>query len=356
MRRRFKVLLGGLAVVGVLVALGAGALFYLVQQPFYRPGGLAAAMSGEAARPAPVNGPWLVEPGISLHHFATGSGRDALVLHGGPGIPFPEPIEALRPFAGRFRFHYYDQRGCGQSTRPFDRFPKAAWYDNAKTLERTLGLGAQVKDVERIRRLLGVDRLVLVGHSFGGFLAALYAAEFPDRVAGLVLVAPAAVLVLPSPDGELFASVGALLPAESKQEYEVFVREYLDFGALFDRTESEIQAKNGRFARYYSEAARARGFDVPPELPPGAGGFMVQAQYLSMGRRHDYRPALRAIRSPVLVVHGGRDLQQEKASRSYVDAIPGAGLAVIEGSGHMPFADAPQRFAEVVAPFLDGLQ
>ncbi len=55
-----------------------------------------------------------------------------------------------------------------------------------QTLEQTLGISAQVADIERIRRILGEEKLIMVGHSFGGFLASLYAAEFPEHVARMV--------------------------------------------------------------------------------------------------------------------------------------------------------------------------
>jgi proline iminopeptidase len=47
------------------------------------------------------------------------------------------------------------------------------------------------------RTILGGGKLMLVGHSFGGFLASLYAAEFPQHVKALILIAPADVLVFP---------------------------------------------------------------------------------------------------------------------------------------------------------------
>ena len=48
----------------------------------------------------------------------------------------------------------------------------------------------QVADIERVRRLLGQERLTVIGHSFGGFIATLYAVEFPERVDRLILVSP----------------------------------------------------------------------------------------------------------------------------------------------------------------------
>lgn len=65
---------------------------------------------------------WFVEPDIRLHHFSIGRGRPILVIHGGPGYPLGLPVPGFNPLTNRFAFHSYDQRGCGQSTRPFDRF------------------------------------------------------------------------------------------------------------------------------------------------------------------------------------------------------------------------------------------
>jgi proline iminopeptidase len=355
--RRRKMLVGLAVAVVVLVALGAAGMWFLMQQPLYRPGMVRAkAVLDPPKEPGTDAQTWLVEPGIRLHHFASGDGRSVLVVHGGPGMPFRRPMAALTPLCARFRFHYYDQRGCGQSTRPFDRFPNPSFGRNFRTLERTLGLGAQIADIERVRRLLGDERLILIGHSFGAFTAALYAAEFSERVAGLVLIAPADVLVMPQPDGGLFTQVRAALPAPRRAEYEAFLTDYMAFGRLFERSDAETAALNDRFARFYLEACAARGISMPADGPGETGGFMVQAQYLSLGRRHDYRAAFRAVGAPVLVVHGANDQQPESASRQYAEAFRNGRLTVIADAGHAPFADQPERFAAVVAPFLEDLR
>jgi len=81
-------------------------------------------------------------------------------------------------------------------------------------LDQTLGLGAQIADIERIRQILGEDKLILVGHSWGGFLASLYAAEFPEHVTALIWSPRLTRWSCPKPDAEsdLFASVRAKLP------------------------------------------------------------------------------------------------------------------------------------------------
>jgi len=226
-----------------------------------------------------------------------------------------------------------------------------------QTLDRTLGIAAQIADIERIRQILGDDKMILVGHSFGGFLASLYAAEFPEHVRALILVAPAEMLVMPPASGGLFAQVKPLLPDAMKPEYDAYLKRYLDYGVIFGKTESELAALNTDFARYYSIAANQKGFAVPASSQPAdAGGWMVHAMYISMGLRHDYRAALKSVTAPVLVIHGDKDLQPEQASRSYVDVFQNAEFRVIPNAGHFVFNDQPETFASVVGAFLRKIQ
>jgi proline iminopeptidase len=348
------------SIIVILVAAAAGGFYYLSLQPLYRPGMVRNGQNLSAPLDPPEQSAdsvtWLVEPGVELAHFTVGEGREVLIVHGGPGEPFTRPMSGLAPLIGQYRFHYYDQRGCGESTRPFDRFTSNNIYENMTALDRTLGLGAQIADIERIRRILGDDKLILVGHSWGGFLASLYTAEFPEHVEALILVSPANTLVMPQPDADsdLFASVRAKLPAGKQEEFDAFMKEYLDFNTLFQKSEADLVAMNEKFGEYYIAAVDTA---LPAEAAMGdqgrPGGWMVWAQYVSMGQRHDYTAALHAVSAPVLVIHGADDLQSEAASRQYAEAFPNAQFVVIEGASHFAFEQQPERFAQVVGEFLD---
>ena len=339
--------------IGVIV-LGAGLFWCVTSQPLYRPGMVRAGKNLRASLTPPEqgidDGTWAMENDVQLHHFAAGEGRNVLILHGGPGLPYLEPWPGLQSLTDEFTFHYYDQRGSGQSTRPVDRFSSPNSYENMQTLERALGLGAHVADIERIRQILGQDKLILIGHSFGGFVASLYAAEFPERVEAMVLIAPAGVLVMPPKEGGLFEDVRERLPEHMQEEYEAYIHEYLDFRDLFAKSESQLVALNGEFYKYYQAVA-----DTPIPAQGAPGGWVVQAIYVSMGRRHDYRGALETVGAPVLVLHGRGDLQSEAVSRMYVDALPNARFETMD-SAHFAFYEQSEAFAELVGGFLRDLR
>lgn len=343
-----------LVIFAVFVLAGVvigGYFYYTSQQPLYEPGDLRA--SDLSLRP-PKQGDdpnfWQVEEDIQLFHFARGQGRNVLVLHGGPGFPFTDPMPGFEPLVEEYHFHYYDQRGSGRSTRPIDTFDSNNYFENITSLDETLGIGAQLADIERIRQILGEEKIILVGHSFGGFLASLYAAEYPEKVEALVLIAPANVLVMPQEEDDLFLLIKERLSPAEQIEYEAFMEEYLNFGDIFSRSEAELSAMNRKFAEYYESVV---GTEMPIQVEPG--GWMVQGMYISMGARHDYRESLPTVTAPVLVIHGAQDLQSEAATMIYVDAFPNSRLAIMQ-TGHFPFVEMPEEFANVVGDFFAELK
>jgi proline iminopeptidase len=356
MVRKILIVGGILAGVAVIGCLALGWWIYLVfTGPLYEPGSLAGARGLQPPAQRADATMWVVQRGVRLHHFHRGEGRPIVFVHGGPGFPTRQPMPWLDALAADYRVHYYDQRGCGLSTRPFDRFESPNYYANMTQLEATLGLGAQVADLERIRRLLGEERLILIGHSFGGFLAALYAAEFPQRVEKLVLLAPANMLIMPVPEEDnLFANARERLTPDRQAEFDRFQEEYFDFGALFDHDEDSLARMNLRLGNFLLEAMGHPALPVPE---PGAavenGGWMTHAMYLSMGRRHDYTGVLAAISADTLVVHGDLDLQPTAGSRRYAQGIANAELFEVAGADHFFMGDHP-GLARRVRSFLQG--
>ena len=339
----------------VLVVVAGVFFWYAMGKPLYEPGMVRAGKNLRAPLTPPKQSGnehfWNVEQDIQLWHFSGGEGRNVLIVHGGPGYPFAQPWPGLELLTNEYRFRYYDQRGCGQSTRPIDTFSSSNYYENMKALDQTLGIGAQVADIERIRQILGEEKLMIIGHSFGGFLASLYAAEFPEKVEAMILIASADVLVMPQKDGGLFEEVRKRLSEDMQEDYTVYLEEYLDFKNIFSKSEADLVALNEGFAKYYEAVFEA---SIPEQGRPG--GWMVWAMYLSMGTRHDYRDALEDVKAPVLVVHGADDLQPEEASRTYVDAFPNARFHVIENATHFSFYEQPAEFGAVIGEFLSGLK
>ena len=134
-----KTLLIIVGVIILLVIIAGGAFWYMSQQPMYKPGMVSAGKNLRAPLEPPTQAQesdvWQVEGDVELVHFSEGEGRNILVIHGGPGQPFTEPVEGLSILAENYQVHYYAQRGCGNSSRPIDRFESKNMYQNMQKMK-----------------------------------------------------------------------------------------------------------------------------------------------------------------------------------------------------------------------------
>ncbi|MDF1505227.1 alpha/beta hydrolase [Roseisolibacter sp. H3M3-2] len=236
----------------------------------------------------------------------------------------------LAPLAVGRQVVLYDQRGRGESQPP----PGL----RAARLEHDAG------DLQALREALGIPTWDLLGHSWGGGIAMLAAAQDP-AVRRLVLADPVGVTGEWLPP--LHAAAVERLAAQDPPAADRLAA--LDPAAL-------AEADPERHADY-AVAFYPAWFADPslPALAPttravSATGAAVAARLRREG--YDWRDALRALSAPSLVVHGDRDLLPASQSGRTVAHLPGARLAVLADAGHMPFWEAPDRFFPLVDAFL----
>ena len=114
--------------------------------------------------------------GTRLHFVTKGEGRPVLLIHGNPGST-QDWTRVFGPLAALHRVIAFDRPGHGSSERP-------------KHIDATVEVQARL--LHDALKQLHVERPIVVGHSWGGALALVYAINYPEEVAGVVLVAPAA--------------------------------------------------------------------------------------------------------------------------------------------------------------------
>ena len=276
-----------------------------------------------------------------------------MAIHGGPSVPsgpWPQLDEVMSRVA---RVVYPHQRGAGRSSKPIDRFDATSgFYPNFLKLEGTLGVGAQVSDLEVLRHALTKGReqkVHLVGHSFGGLLATFYAAEFPENVASLTLISPANCLSMPPPNNGLFGLIRDRLPTASDQtKFDEFVSSYLDYSATgaWTKSEKEMHDVNRQMGVWYARAVKNDSLKLRLEerLNEGTyddgGGWAPHAMFMSLGMWYDHtaqlQAAFRRVVFPVHILHGAKDIQQLGDSVAYAKLFPGhlVTTTVLQQSDH----------------------
>ena len=264
-------------------------------------------------------------------------------LHGGPGQGSAHFDALAGPWMERgLRMVYFDQRGSGHSERP-------AGGDYA--------LSTLVEDVEGLRVALGVPRVALVGHSFGGLLALEYAAKYPDRVSHLVFVS--GLWDTPYQCRFRLAHVAALAPAA----YERVRGDTLDAeGRRRNDCELEFQA--------FASDQEREAYNLAAMFPDPAVSARIDSVNAAHGVRNtgeigaalfsagllDYRfTAHDRLTMPVLVIAGRHDgAARPEGLRELARRLPGARYVEYERSGHFVYLDEPDRFAREVTAFVTG--
>ena len=114
---------------------------------------------------------------MTLYYATLGRGMPVIFMHGGLGFDHQYFRPFVDPLADAVQVVYYDHLGHGKSDRPTN-FSEI-------TLERLSS------DCDALATALGFDKFVLVGHSYGGFVAFDFAFRFPNRLAGLAFTCTA---------------------------------------------------------------------------------------------------------------------------------------------------------------------
>jgi proline iminopeptidase len=248
-------------------------------------------------------------------------------LHGGPGAS----QDYLRPqfdlLARGRTILYYDQRGGGQSPAP---------------REAPLDWRAHVADLETIVRAHAAPPATLLGFSWGGLLAILFALEHPDLVGRLALIGPAPTY--PDARREYLAEFERRQAAPAVAA----ARAALSASGLRERDPEAFwkRAFELAVAGYFKDPARARN------LTPFRVDSRAQHAVWESLKGADLRTRVGAIHQPTLILHGRYDPVPVHASELLATLLPNARLVVFEDSGHALYAEETDEFVRELNAFL----
>jgi proline iminopeptidase len=305
-------------------------------------------------------GYWTMSDSCQIHYFIDGKGESILVIHGGPGEPYKKPWEGLKLIHQKYSFVYYDQRGCGKSTRCIDKFGSNKWNVCQPMLYKKLGIEICLRDIDEIRNIIGVDRITLIGHSYGAVIAALYAIEFPENVRKLILVSPAPTIRYPIDESfDYVKIIEKELPVNSKKEFEKYQKNLWNFDYIIKKSEYELSIQNRDFFCFYDEYHRNIGLSKSVSLidclvdKRNIGGWLTYAYAWSFPSHFDYRNNLRSIKAQTLIIWGNKDLCQDSWIKDYSGNIPKSKAVRLNDCAHFLFEEKPDEFSRVIFDFLN---
>jgi pimeloyl-ACP methyl ester carboxylesterase len=274
--------------------------------------------------------------GRKLAYHKLGNGPVVVCHPGGPGFSALY-FGDLAGLWERFTLVLLDPRGTGGSGRPDD--PKAYRIED------------YVADVEELRVHLGLDKLILLGHSHGGVVAQAYAARHHERVERLVLASTLARF------GE--AQHGAMREGMDRRSGQPW---YADAVAALEAEQEGRFSSDEEMAElvfrelplYFAHygAAEAGYLDTLKVETPNADTLKLFNREIF--ETFDLRGELGTISAPTLVITGEEDfICGPVCADEIASGIKGAKKVIVGDSGHMIFIEQPEEFEREVADFLE---
>jgi proline iminopeptidase len=251
----------------------------------------------------------------------------AFLLHGGPGADHSSYKPLFSAIADVLQLVYLDHRGQGRSDRGD---PLTYTLDN------------NVEDLEALRHYLGLEKIVVIGGSYGGMVAQAYAARYPQAVSHLIVYATV-------PSYEFLQRAQAFLATHGTAAQQA-IATYLWKGNF--QTEAQLQDYFRLLAPLYSRCAA---------IDPSSSGFnrtvfSVDALNQAFGgflRSFDLRPELPQIQAPTLVIGARHDwICHPDFAIEIANLIPQAQLRIFEDSGHLIRVDAPAALLAAIVEFV----
>jgi proline iminopeptidase len=285
--------------------------------------------------------------GALIYYEALGRGTPLVIVHGGPGASHQYFLPYLLPLMRTNRLIFIDERGSGKSSKLAD--------------PREYTIANMVEDLEAVRLGLGLGRISLLGHSFGGVLVQAYALKYQQNLSHLIL-------------GSTFASTKELNSVLARMKAELYPKDRervsaLEAAGLFDRGEVW---EHGRYPEEYAKLAWGNGYfpylyrnrpdpnydplssntstawDVYREMWGSDGEFVVDGNLKEV----EYVDRLSEIKVPTLIIVGDHDESDPRMSKEMHEKIAGSQLVILDDSGHMTFVDQTEQFLKAVREFV----
>ena len=278
--------------------------------------------------------------GTELYFDVVGSGLDTasgfrqkptlIILHGGPGFDHTYLRPWLDPVSEVAQLVYIDERSCGRSARHTQEYYQ---------------LGIMADDIVLFCKALDIEHPIVLGQSFGGFLALSIALRHPDFTSGIVLFDTSPAWT----GGYDLDALEQLVGGERGEE----LREIAYKESTGTATPEELK----RFEQEIIPLYWHQGFK-PEYIADLFNNPLINmdiATYMmgTLSKEYDMRPFLSEIKAPALVLQGRYDwVTPMTGAEEMAQAIPNAQLHVFEHSGHMVFMEEPEELVAVLKQWI----
>jgi len=265
---------------------------------------------------------------ISYQTF--GEGDPVLIINGGPGMNSNGFAALAKMLSNNNTTIIYDQRGTGNS--------------EIKDMNgQGITIDLMVGDIEVLRKELGFEKWIVMGHSFGGMLAYAYAAKYPERVKAMIQSHSGGMSLRNVGD---FSIMNRLTEAENDSlvHYSAMMQTTPGNPRL-ERKRAYFMAKAYLVGTEYEDVVAERLMQVDHELNSEIWNNMRANNF-------DKTAEMKTFQKEVLIIHGLQDVVPVEVSENSHKILPNSRLVKIENCGHYGWIDSPEVYLKEVKDFL----
>ena len=267
-----------------------------------------------------------------IYYRTFGTGKPLLIINGGPGMNSDGFIELAKALSKNNETIIYDQRGTGKSALQ-------------KLDTSTITMALMLEDLESLRTHLKIKKLIILGHSFGGMLAAYYASFYPDNIESLILSSSGGI------DLELLSYVGSKVNARlSSQEMD-----------SLNYWNKKISAGNtSYYAKLHRGLAMAPAYVYNRKNIPAIAERLTQGNSIINGLvwqdlqkiKFDCKSKLSHFNKPVLIIQGKQDIIEEQTALKEHRILKASKLVLLDNCVHYGWLDRPDEYFPEVEKFM----
>lgn len=244
----------------------------------------------------------------NIFYKVIGEGEPIIFLHGGPGLAHDYFLPHFLQLSDmEYKKIFFDQRGGGKSAEPF--------------ILESINLENIVDDIDKLRKKLNLEKISILGHSFGGFLAVKYALKYQQFINKLILC-----------NSTVFDKK---LSDEEEKIMTERVKEYDD----------------EMMAYFYDKTLMSKlivGPDFINEKVIDLTAKKLEEEYLNTLEKCN----LNKIKVPTLIIHSDYDFVPYESSLQLTNMIQNSSLKLIENCGHFTFIEKCDELCRIIDDFM----
>ena len=268
-----------------------------------------------------------------IHYKKFGNDEPLLIINGGPGLDCKGFIPLAELLSDKYMTILYDQRGTGKS-------------ELKQVDSNTVTMKLMAEDIESIRKYCKINKWIVLGHSFGGFMAEYYAVHYPESIKAMILSSTGGI------DLDVLKYFNQNLQMRLSQTERDSLKYWSDKVKGGDTTRTAKYSKAKYLAsaylydkKYVPELAQRLAFGGYPKITSLVYKDLFKINF-------DCREPLKDFTKPVLIIQGRQDPTGDGVAYEVHSVLKNSSLVFINKSGHYSWWEQSEQYKSEVEKFI----